>query len=54
MGAKCHVINHSPICNCPSGFTGNAFAHCHPIRKKYNIFLTSITFKFINNDILYL
>lgn len=38
IGAKCQVINHSPICNCPSGYTGNAFVHCHPIRKKTKTF----------------
>lgn len=36
IGAECHVINHRPTCNCLSGLTGNAFVHCHPIRKKNN------------------
>lgn len=38
IGAKCQVVNHNPICNCPSGFTGNAFVHCHPIRKSFKCF----------------
>lgn len=29
--AKCSVINHSPICSCPSRFTGNPFVQCRPI-----------------------
>lgn len=30
----CRVNNHSPICSCPNGFTGNAFSRCHPIPRK--------------------
>lgn len=26
--AICSVINHTPICNCPDGFTGDPFAFC--------------------------
>lgn len=26
--AICNVINHLPICNCPEGYTGNAFVAC--------------------------
>ena len=29
--ADCRVINHSPICNCASGFTGDGFKDCHPM-----------------------
>lgn len=28
--AKCQVINHNPICNCPAGFTGDPFVRCEP------------------------
>lgn len=38
INAKCQVINHSPICSCISGFTGDAFSRCHIIRKYFNIF----------------
>lgn len=29
IGAKCNVINHSPICSCNIGFTGNPFTRCY-------------------------
>lgn len=29
--AECRVLNHSPICNCLQGYTGNAFTRCYPI-----------------------
>ena len=29
IGARCEVINHNPICSCPSGFTGDPFARCY-------------------------
>ncbi|KAG8232833.1 hypothetical protein J437_LFUL013159, partial [Ladona fulva] len=28
FNAHCMVVNHSPICSCPSGFAGNPFEHC--------------------------
>eukprot|EP00121_Abeoforma_whisleri_P005603 Awhi_evm1s5082 len=27
-GATCEVINHRPVCSCPSGFSGNPFTRC--------------------------
>lgn len=33
VGARCQVINHNPICSCPSGLTGDPFIRCQPIRK---------------------
>lgn len=27
--AQCHTISHRPHCNCPPGFTGNAFSRCY-------------------------
>lgn len=27
-GAQCSVINHTPICTCPTGYTGDPFTHC--------------------------
>lgn len=33
--ARCQVINHSPICSCLNGFTGDAFTRCIPIRKYF-------------------
>jgi hypothetical protein len=32
-GATCRVVNHSPICSCPSGFTGNPFVGCQEERR---------------------
>uniref|UniRef100_A0A6E8W1C0 Dumpy n=1 Tax=Anopheles coluzzii TaxID=1518534 RepID=A0A6E8W1C0_ANOCL len=29
--ARCNVNNHSPICSCQSGFTGDPFTRCYPI-----------------------
>lgn len=29
LGAKCEVINHNPICSCPSGLTGDPFTRCY-------------------------
>lgn len=28
IGAKCQVVNHNPICSCPSGLTGDPFTRC--------------------------
>lgn len=33
--ANCNVINHSPICVCKQGLTGNPFTSCYPIKSKY-------------------
>lgn len=27
-GARCKVVNHNPICSCPSGFIGDPFSRC--------------------------
>lgn len=32
--ARCEVINHSPICSCPSGQTGDPFRGCYDIQKE--------------------
>lgn len=29
--AECRVVDHSPVCACRPGFTGNAYASCRPI-----------------------
>lgn len=31
MNAECSVVNHSPMCFCAPGFTGNALVGCHPV-----------------------
>ena len=30
VNAKCNVNNHSPICSCQSGYTGDPFSRCYP------------------------
>lgn len=34
LNANCQVINHSPICSCISGYTGDPFTRCYPIPRK--------------------
>lgn len=34
FSAHCHVVNHSPVCNCASGYTGDPFSGCHPVPSK--------------------
>ncbi|XP_033611631.1 stabilin-1 [Cryptotermes secundus] len=29
-GAQCSVINHTPVCTCPEGYTGDPFTNCFP------------------------
>jgi hypothetical protein len=31
IGARCEVINHNPICSCPSGLTGDPFLRCYEL-----------------------
>lgn len=39
--AECKVVNHSPLCICTSGYTGDGFRNCLPIaavgKKRYSI-----------------
>jgi hypothetical protein len=34
VNARCEVINHSPICSCNQGFTGDPFTRCFTIPRK--------------------
>lgn len=39
IGAVCNVINHTPTCTCPDGYTGDSFVSCvlkPPQRKQIN------------------
>lgn len=38
QSAYCRVVNHSPLCICNSGFTGDAFSICYPIQSKQDLF----------------
>lgn len=31
LKSKCQVLNHSPICSCQSGYTGDPFTRCYQI-----------------------
>lgn len=35
--AQCSVVNHSPFCTCPRGFSGNPFVSCQRISKSTEI-----------------
>lgn len=35
--ANCRVNNHSPICACNNGFTGEPFTRCYPIPRKFSL-----------------
>lgn len=39
MNAVCEVINHSPICSCRPGHTGDPFSRCYPVPRKKNLFV---------------
>lgn len=34
QNAECVVINHTPMCSCPDGMSGNAFTACFPVKGK--------------------
>lgn len=33
INAKCQVVNHNPICSCPTFYTGDPFTRCFEQRK---------------------
>jgi len=39
QNAQCSVINHSPICSCRAGYTGDPFIRCTPIPRKFRYFM---------------
>lgn len=34
INAKCKVINHSPVCTCAVGYTGDPFSRCYLVPRK--------------------
>ena len=44
LNARCEVINHSPICSCQAGFTGDPFTRCFPIPPRKSSTLKKIVF----------
>lgn len=52
INARCSVLNHNPICTCPSRYTGDPFIRCQPIGMTNNypfcyVLLKSIFNKFV-------
>ncbi|KAK1134103.1 hypothetical protein K0M31_011885 [Melipona bicolor] len=49
--AECVVINHTPMCSCPDGMSGNAFTACFPVKGKfdqqYSVFIIFILTRFM-------
>lgn len=41
--AKCNVVNHTPMCSCDVGYTGDPFSGCYPVQGEF--FLFNITNK---------
>lgn len=37
LAAQCTVVNHNPICSCPSLYTGDPFVRCTLQRKKLRV-----------------
>ena len=44
IGTQCVVVNHSPICSCQPGYSGDPFTRCAPIPRKKHY---EIEFEFI-------
>lgn len=49
VNALCNVINHTPICTCINGFTGDPFVNCQPKPVDGKNALMKIFFKLILN-----
>lgn len=52
IDAQCNVINHIPVCTCPTEYTGNPFFSCilKPFERKHYLFsqIQQQTFKSYN------
>lgn len=46
--ANCRVNNHSPICICNNGFTGDPLTRCYPIPRKFRK-VVAFLFRFMND-----
>lgn len=40
FNALCNVINHSPVCSCPTTMVGDPFVECHNAPGKFNNYFT--------------
>lgn len=44
--ARCQVVNHNPICSCPSGYSGDPFIECRVTECKLFLFMIMYLFPF--------
>ena len=42
LRAECSAKNHSPICTCPPGFTGDPFSECFEKGKKKRVYIIKL------------
>jgi len=47
LNTRCEVINHSPICSCNQGFTGDPFTRCFPVPRKHVFHNITVIFFFL-------
>lgn len=47
LNAKCQVVNHNPICSCPTFYTGDPFTRCFEMRKTSEIINYIVKLKYI-------
>lgn len=52
--AECFVRNHSPICRCLNGFTGDAFTRCYPLISSKNPYKSQYFPKWIESNTFYI
>lgn len=43
LNSECKIVNHNPVCTCPSGWTGDPFTQCQIIPSKH---VSNLTFTF--------
>lgn len=53
FNSECIVINHSPICSCQAGYTGDPFSGCNPIPRKTFLSIKYLK-SFIVDDVHYI
>jgi hypothetical protein len=39
LNTRCETVNHSPICSCRQGFTGDSFIRCYAVPRKHQLIL---------------
>ena len=53
IGTQCKVINHSPICVCNPGYTGDPFMRCFPVPRKNFLPLLSASLIHSHHELRY-